>query len=210
MARRFPTIHLGKSYAGLGIVHAGVAFVAPFRFPEEKAQAKAWERCVMFARVEPSKSQIAGRAAPSWTSRANKSRGLTLLEVLIASVILSVAGMAALELLARSDAASLFSRRQALASVEAERILGEAAEQVKSQHSATRRGELDAGTSAEALGGCTATVSEAREVMSVGNTGAAAMRVAVTRITAEIRDPSGNLLVAIERVVPTAAAEEAR
>jgi hypothetical protein len=36
------------------------------------------------------------------------------------------------------------------------------------------------------------------------------MRVAVTRITAEIRDPSGNLLVAIERVVPTAAAEEAR
>jgi hypothetical protein len=97
-----------------------------------------------------------------------------------------------------------------LASVEAERILGEAADQVKSQHSAARRGDLDAGTSAEALGGCTATVREAREVMSVGNTGAAAMRVAVTRITAEIRDPSGNLLVAIERVVPTAAAEEAR
>ena len=46
--------------------------------------------------------------------------GLTLIEVLVAAVILSVAALAALELLASTDAASLAARRVALASIEAE------------------------------------------------------------------------------------------
>lgn len=136
-------------------------------------------------------------------------RGLTLIEVLIASVILSVAGLAALELLARSDSSSLFARRQALASVEVERILSDAATLVKSQRSAAHSEELDAANAAEALGGCVATVREAREVMSIKSADGGSVRVPVVRLTAEIRDPSGNPLVALERAVPTAAAEEA-
>lgn len=140
---------------------------------------------------------------------ARMRRGLTLIEVLIASVILSVAGLAALELLARSDSSSLFARRQALASVEAERILNDAATLVKSQRTAAHSEELDAANAAEALGGCVATVREAREVMSITSAGGGSVRVPVVRLTAEICDPSGNPLVALERVVPTAAAEEA-
>jgi prepilin-type N-terminal cleavage/methylation domain-containing protein len=136
-------------------------------------------------------------------------RGLTLIEVLIASVILSVAGLAALELLARSDSSSLFARRQALASVEAERILNDAATLVKSQRPAAHSEELDAGSAAEALGGCTATVRETRELMSIKAADGGAVRVPVVRLTAEIRDPAGNELVSLERVVPTAAAEDA-
>ena len=140
---------------------------------------------------------------------ARMRRGLTLIEVLIASVILSVAGLAALELLARSDSSSLFARRQALASVEAERILNDAATLVKSQRSAAHSEELDAANAAEALGGCVATVREAREVMSITSAGGGSVRVPVVRLTAEICDPSGNPLVALEPLVPTPAAEEA-
>ena len=126
--------------------------------------------------------------------------------MLIASVILSVAALAALELLSRSDAESLFARRQALASVEAERMLTEAAAAVKSQKSAAHSGKLDPGIAAEALSGCTATVREARETMALDP----ATRVSVVRVTAEIRDPAGGMLVAIDRVVPTAPAEASR
>lgn len=132
-------------------------------------------------------------------------RGLTLIEILIASVILSVAALAALELLSRSDAGSLHARRLALASVEAERILEESAVAVKAARTGARNDTLDAGVAAEALGGCTATVRESRERMTIG----AAARVPVARLVAEIRDPAGNLLVSLERVVPTAAAEDA-
>lgn len=138
-----------------------------------------------------------------------RTRGLTLIEVLVASVILSVAALAALEMLARNDSSSLFARRQALASVEAERLLSEAAAAVKSQNSAAKSEELDAGTAAEALGGCTATVRETRELMSIKAADGGAVRVPVVRLTAEIRDPAGNELVSLERVVPTAAAEDA-
>jgi len=127
----------------------------------------------------------------------------------VAAAILAVAALASLELLSRSDSESLYSRRLALASVEAERILAESAELVKDQRTAARRESLDSTTAAEALGGCTAVVREVRENMSVTDRSGATMRVPVVRLTAEITDPSGNSLVSLERIVPTAAAEVA-
>lgn len=127
----------------------------------------------------------------------------------MAAAILAVAALAALELLSRSDSESLYSRRLALASVEAERILAESAELVKDQRTAARRETLDSTIAAEALGGCTAVVREFRENMSVTDRSGATMRVPVVRLTAEITDPSGNSLVSLERIVPTAAAEDA-
>ena len=145
------------------------------------------------------------RRSNSTEGRAVRRRGLTLIEILIASVILSVAALAALELLSRSDASSLHARRLALASVEAERILEESAVAVKSARSGARNETLDRSMAAEALGGCTATVRETRERLTIGS----AVRIPVARLVAEIRDPGGNLLVTLERVVPTAAAEDA-
>ncbi len=144
------------------------------------------------------------------TPHPRAHRGLTFIEVLIASAILSVAALAALELLSRSDAASLFARRQALAAVEAERILSEAADAVKAERSATREDEpLDVSSSAEALGGCTARVREVREEISLSHGNGARARVPVVRVVAEIHDPEGRTLVSLERIVPTAAAEGA-
>ncbi len=144
------------------------------------------------------------------TPHPRAHRGLTFIEVLIASAILSVAALAALELLSRSDAASLFARRQALAAVEAERILSEAADAVKAERSAAREDEpLDVSSSAEALGGCTARVREVREEISLSHGNGARARVPVVRVVAEIHDPEGRTLVSLERIVPTAAAEGA-
>jgi prepilin-type N-terminal cleavage/methylation domain-containing protein len=144
------------------------------------------------------------------TPHPRAHRGLTFIEVLIASAILSVAALAALELLSRSDAASLFARRQALAAVEAERILSEAADAVKAERSAAREDEpLDVSSSAEALGGCTARVREVREEISLSHGNGARARVPVVRVLAEIHDPEGRTLVSLERIVPTAAAEGA-
>ncbi|MEY3027582.1 MAG: hypothetical protein RL136_10 [Planctomycetota bacterium] len=136
-------------------------------------------------------------------------RGLTLIEVLIASVILAVAGLAALELLSQSDANSLFARRQALAAVEAERMLEESAELVRQRQSAQRSARLDDGDAAEALVGCHAEIREARDRVGLGHSGRTEVRVDVVRLTAEILDPRGNSLVRLERMVPTAIAEEA-
>ena len=128
----------------------------------------------------------------------------------MAAAILAVAALAALELLSRSDSESLYSRRLALASVEAERILAESAELVKGQRTATRRETLDSTVAAEALGGCTAVVREFRENLAVTDRSGASMRVPVVRLTAEILDPEGKSLVSLERVVPTGVAEDAR
>ena len=137
------------------------------------------------------------------------ARGFTLIEVLIAASILSVAALASLELLSRSDAQGLTARRLALASVEAERVLAESAALVKQQKSAERREVLDATVAAEALTGCTAKVREQRESMAVTERSGTAMRVPVVRVTAEICDPAGAPLVTIERVIPTGVAEAA-
>jgi prepilin-type N-terminal cleavage/methylation domain-containing protein len=143
-------------------------------------------------------------------ARPYRRRGLTFVEVLIASAILAVAALAALELLSRGDAASLFARRQALAAIEAERILAEAADAVKAERVAAREDDpLDERLAPEALGGCTASVREARELMSIAQGDGTRARVEVVRLQAEIRDPEGRTLVALERVVPTSAAEDA-
>lgn len=144
--------------------------------------------------------------ADIFSRRPAQTRGLTLIEVLIASVILSVAALAVLELLSRGDSESLDSRRRALASVEAERLLAEASESVKAQRNAERTLQLDSSLSAEALGGCTATIHQQSDMLSLQST-AGTVRMPVVRLVAEIVDPNGEPIVSLERVVPTAAAE---
>jgi len=134
------------------------------------------------------------------------ARGITLVEVLVATVILAVAGLAALELLSRTDAASLHARRQALASVEAERLLESAAADVREERPGARSEAFEPGVAAEALSGCTATVRERREEMPIGDSLGGTQRVPVVRLEAEVRDPSGASLVSLERVVPVGAA----
>ncbi|MFM1822050.1 MAG: hypothetical protein RI967_316, partial [Planctomycetota bacterium] len=67
------------------------------------------------------------RVAAIPTRIAMGRRGLSLAEVLVAAGILVVAGLAALELLAGADRASLEGRRLALAATEAEHALSDAA-----------------------------------------------------------------------------------
>lgn len=140
----------------------------------------------------------------------SSARGLTLVEVLIATVILAVAGLAALEMLARSDANSLFARRQALAAVEAERMLESAVEDVRNERTGGRTEEFERGRAAEALSGCVATVREAREEISLPDPDGGNRRMPVVRLQAEVRDPSGASLVSLERIVPVGAAGGAR
>jgi hypothetical protein len=52
-------------------------------------------------------------------------------------------------------------------------------------------------------------VREARELMSIAQGDGTRARVEVVRLQAEIRDPEGRTLVALERIVPTSAAEDA-
>ncbi|MFM2164931.1 MAG: hypothetical protein RL325_1368 [Planctomycetota bacterium] len=138
------------------------------------------------------------------------ARGLTLVEVLVATVILAVAGLAALELLSRTDAASLHARRQALAAVEAERLLESAAADVRVDRPGARSEEFEPGVAAEALSGCTARVRETRGELSVGDPAGGTQRLPVVRLEAEVRDPSGASLVSLERIVPVGGAGGAR
>jgi len=137
---------------------------------------------------------------------AASARGLTLVEVLIATVILAVAGLAALELLSRTDATSLHARRQALAAVEAERLLETAVEDIRHDRSGGRTEDFEPGVAAEALGGCVATVREAREEIALPDPNGSTRRVPVVRLQAEVRDPSGASLVSLERIVPVGSA----
>ena len=92
---------------------------------------------------------------------------------------------------------------------EAERMLEESAELVRQRQSAQRSARLDDGDAAEALVGCHADIREARDRVGLGHSGRTEVRVDVVRLTAEILDPRGNSLVRLERMVPTAIAEEA-
>lgn len=77
---------------------------------------------------------------------------------------------------------------------------------MKAQRSAARTLQLDSTSSAEALGGCTATIHQQTDLLSLQST-AGTVRMPVVRLTAEIVDPQGSPIVSLERVVPTAAAE---
>ncbi|MFZ9882461.1 MAG: prepilin-type N-terminal cleavage/methylation domain-containing protein [Phycisphaerales bacterium] len=134
--------------------------------------------------------------------------GMTLIEVMVAAVILLVAGLAALELLAAGDAASLHARRQAVAAVEAERALESAARAVREGRSASQR-EMFEDVAGEALAGCVIEVSESREEIRFTEGGARGRRMPVSRLVAEVTDRDGQVLVSFERVAPRGAAEVA-
>ncbi len=133
--------------------------------------------------------------------------GLTLIEVLVASVILSIAGLAALELLASGDAASLYARRHAMASVEAERALSTAAETVRHNQSASCSEIIPANDGSEALAGCTVTVTEIHEFTRLASGNGSMVRVPVVRLIAEVTTADGALLASVERLAPHGAAE---
>lgn len=139
--------------------------------------------------------------------RANRAgamrSGLTLVEVLVAAVILSVAALAALELLAATDSASLAARRQAMASIEAERALAEAAVAVHEFRSPTLRRTLDAETGGETLASCTVEIRATRETRALGADGNAnAFRLPVMRLVAEVTDTNGDSIALLERLTP--------
>ncbi len=127
-------------------------------------------------------------------------RGLTLVEVLIASVILSIAALAALDLLAATDAASLAARRMALASIEAERALINATAAVHDGREPETRHSLDALVVGEALASCTVEVSAIRELCSVPTGDGTSKRIPVIRLTAEVTDPRGATIATLERL----------
>ena len=163
-------------------------------------------------------TRTASKRTHGWTSfvaRSGRERsshtrarsGLTLIEVLVASVILSIAGLAALELLASGDAASLHARRHAMASVEAERALSHAADAVRNNRSANSSELIPANDGSEALAGCTVTVSEIHEFTRLASGSGSMVRVPVVRLVAEVTTEDGALLASVERLAPHGAAE---
>jgi len=151
------------------------------------------------------------------TRRAPRSgrprRGLTFLEVVFAAAILGIAALAALELLASTDNASLFSRRQALAAVEAERALMVASDAVKAGQSVPDAKSLSAALGGEALAGCTIEVQGNEmdvDFIIPSTTGNPAHERVVTlrisNLVATVTDSTGDLLVRMERPVPLSTA----
>lgn len=136
-------------------------------------------------------------------------RGLTLVEVLVAAVILAVTAVAAIELLASGDVASVAARRRAIASLEAERALAEAAELVRADRSAALTLTFDGDGETEPLRGCVLEVRERRDTVRFADGAAAGRRMPVARLTAEIVDPSGAILASFERLTPVGALEDA-
>jgi prepilin-type N-terminal cleavage/methylation domain-containing protein len=140
-------------------------------------------------------------------ARHRGARGLTLVEVLVASVILAIAGLAALELLASGDSASLFARRHALAATEAERALEEAATRVSEDRPAAFDETISQDDGGEPLAGCRIEVQEFREFKRIASGAGEKLRVPVVRLVAEVTAPDGTLLASIERLSPAGSAE---
>lgn len=140
--------------------------------------------------------------------RARARRGLTFIEVAIAASILAIAGVAALEVLAMSDAAGRFARRQAQAAVEAERALSIAADRVKAGQSVPDSDTLSEGLVGEALGGCTMTIAATDMNVRLTIPGATRdggprdIELAVRNLVIEVRDPENEVIVRFERAVP--------
>ncbi|MFM7261364.1 MAG: prepilin-type N-terminal cleavage/methylation domain-containing protein [bacterium] len=161
-----------------------------------------------------------GSTCPSFTSPSPKSTsprpgrrrtGLTLVEVLVAAAILAVAALAALEFLASSDAAALAARREAMAAVEAERALAEAAEIVRQGRDPSGRRVIEQTNGGETLAGCTIEIRAMRDVRNVGAISAGTPHLPIARLIAEVTSPDGTSLSVLERVAPpTSATEGAR
>ena len=126
----------------------------------------------------------------------------------IAASILAIAGVAALEVLAASDAAGRFARRQAQAAVEAERALSLAADHVKTGRAIPDSETLSAGLVGEALDDCTMTVTAAdmNVRLTIPGTsrdgGQREIDLAVRNLVVEVRSPDDELIVRFERAVP--------
>ena len=157
--------------------------------------------------------------SPRWSSRRETARletkeavhprrcrsrpaGLTLVEVLVAAAILAVAAIAALEFLASSDAAALAARREAMAAVEAERALAEAAEDARKGTDPSGRRVIDAATGGETLAGCTIEIRTLREARNIDTISDGPVVLPISRIIAEVTTPDGETLSVIERVAP--------
>lgn len=128
--------------------------------------------------------------------------GLGIVEVLVAAAILAVAGLAALELLAQSDATAREARRLALAACEAEDALAKAADEVRHDRPASTRRLLDAGASGESLGGCVLVVTEREERPTIVTGSGATRAIPVVRLMAEVRDSRDQLVARLERLAP--------
>ena len=148
------------------------------------------------------RARIRARLRARLCGRIRTPRGITLVEVLVAAAILSVAALAALELLATSDAAALAARREAMASVEAERALAEAAEAVRDGREPSTRRVIDHDAGGETLAGCAVEVRSIREHRAIHSFGANPTQVPITRLTAEVTSPDGETLAMLERVAP--------
>jgi Tfp pilus assembly protein PilV len=122
--------------------------------------------------------------------------------VLVAAAILSVAALAALELLATNDAAALAARREAMASVEAERALAEAAQALRAGQEPSLRRVIDQETGGETLAGCALEVRTIRESRVMGALGANNAEIPIARLIAEVTAPDGTTLAILERVAP--------
>jgi prepilin-type N-terminal cleavage/methylation domain-containing protein len=131
-----------------------------------------------------------------------RANGLTLVEVLVAAAILSIAALAALELLATSDAAALAARRQAIASVEAERALAAAATALRDGREPSMRRVIDQESGGETLAGCAIEVRTIRESRTIGAVGANAAEIPMARLIAEVTAPDGTTLAMLERLAP--------
>lgn len=140
--------------------------------------------------------------------RLTRRRGLTFLEVAIAASILTIATVASLEVLATNDSSGLFARRQALAALEAERVLSTVAETIKAGGSLPSSNTLSSGMVGEALVGCSLTLSTTDQSVQFrippasagGDPRSVSLRVRI--VTAEVYDPRNALLVRLERPVP--------
>ena len=161
-------------------------------------------------------------ASASRGSGARVRRGLTLAEVLVAAAILVVAGLAALELLAGADRASLEGRRLALAATEAEHALSDAAVRLARGESPARREAFGAGWSDGAAGdrtlagptlagptlkgptleGCTLEIRSTRDRVALAAASGATVAYPVERLVAEVRDPARATLLVLERIAP--------
>ncbi|MEY2795982.1 MAG: hypothetical protein RIR10_1698 [Planctomycetota bacterium] len=122
--------------------------------------------------------------------------------MLVAAAILSVAALAALELLATNDAAALAARREAMASVEAERALAEAAQALRAGREPSLRRVIDQETGGETLAGCALEVRAIRESRVMGALGANNAEIPIARLIAEVTAPDGTTLAILERVAP--------
>jgi prepilin-type N-terminal cleavage/methylation domain-containing protein len=136
------------------------------------------------------------------------ARGLTLIEVVIAASILSIAAIAMLELLASSDTVGLAARRQALAAFEAERILETCAQAIKDGDELPPIASLQAAMQGEALAGCRLAITatdlvEELDIPAPGGGGSAqTVQITLRFLVATVESPEGELVVRLERAVP--------